>query len=256
MPQIASVPLTTWDTTYRIPSHFEYNSRDKIADSTTSGVYVIPNTRYVLHDQPLVQSDTANDYSEGDSTVRTLLAVVLGVPEDELPKLKEYGARALTSLHSATDAKAMLGVTSEQSVKIAAVVSLGRALYQNVGNPLPVVRGIDDVTRLCQSMTTLEKEQLRVLVINSRYQVIYEETLFIGTDDQIGITPRDVFQPAAARQASAIILIHNHPSGDATPSQADRELTVRIREAGEVLGIALLDHVVITASRSVSCLEE
>jgi DNA repair protein RadC len=101
-------------------------------------------------------------------------------------------------------------------------------------------------------MNSLPKEQLRLLLINSRYQLVHEEILAVGQLDDLSIRPRDVFQPAVERRVAAILLVHNHPSGDPTPSQSDRDFTKVIQDAGELLGIELLDHVIIGHDRAES----
>jgi DNA repair protein RadC len=104
-------------------------------------------------------------------------------------------------------------------------------------------------------MSQLAKEQLRVALINSHYQLVHEETLAIGSTEYLHIQARDIFQPAVERRVTAIILVHNHPSGDSTPSQSDSDFTEHMVAAGKLLGIELLDHVIIGADSYTSCLQ-
>src|SRR6185312_2152732 len=97
--------------------------------------------------------------------------------------------------------------------------------------------------------------QLRGLYLNSRYQVVHEEVISIGTLTSNVVHPREVFQPAIERGAVAIILAHNHPSGRLEPTSADLDITKQLVEAGKVLGIELLDHLIITATKHVSILD-
>ena len=104
-------------------------------------------------------------------------------------------------------------------------------------------------------MDTLHKEQLRGLYFNSRYQLIHEETISVGSLTANIVHPREVFQPALERGAVAVIVAHNHPSGDTQPTIADREVTHQLQAAGAILGIELLDHLIITRDTYKSLLE-
>ena len=95
-------------------------------------------------------------------------------------------------------------------------------------------------------MRNLGKEHLRGLYLDTHYQVVHDETLSIGTIDANLIHAREVFRPAIAHAAAAVVLVHNHPSGIVTPSEADRVVTLQIAAAGKILGIDLIDHVVVT----------
>lgn len=92
-----------------------------------------------------------------------------------------------------------------------------------------------------------EKEQLVVLLLNTRYDVLAFQLVSLGTINESIAHPREIFRPAIAAGAYAIIVMHNHPSGDPSPSPADHSITHRLREAGELLQIKVLDHVVIGA---------
>jgi DNA repair protein RadC len=98
-------------------------------------------------------------------------------------------------------------------------------------------------------MQDLPKEHLRGLYLDAHYQLIHDEIISIGTLTSNIIHPREVFRPALEYSASAVILAHNHPSGVAKPSDADVAITRQIVEAGKILGISLLDHVIITKNK-------
>ncbi len=88
-------------------------------------------------------------------------------------------------------------------------------------------------------------ENFIVLMLNTKNHIIGEETISKGTIDSSIIHPREVFRPAIKNSTSRIILIHNHPSGDPTPSKADKRITQSIIEAGKVLGIQVIDHIIV-----------
>lgn len=115
-----------------------------------------------------------------------------------------------------------------------------------------VITGPDDVARLVSDLRDLDYEEFRVLFLNTKHHVLAIETVFRGGLDTVTVFPREVFRRAVARSAAAIIVVHNHPSGDPTPSSADRALTDRLEAAGDVLGVSVVDHVIIGQGRHVS----
>ena len=98
-------------------------------------------------------------------------------------------------------------------------------------------------------MRMLRKESLRVILLDTRYHLIRSEEVSIGSLNESIAHPRDIFHPAVSASAYAVIVVHNHPSGDPSPSQADHSLTRRLAEAADLLQIKLLDHIII-ASRA------
>ena len=90
-----------------------------------------------------------------------------------------------------------------------------------------------------------EKEHLHVLALNTKYQIKGVNLVSIGSLNEAIVHPREVFRPIIVLAAFAFVLVHNHPSGDATPSEADRRMTLRISEAAKLLQIQMLDHVVM-----------
>ncbi len=114
------------------------------------------------------------------------------------------------------------------------------------------ISGPDDAVALFSDMRDLEQEEFRALFLNTKGHVLGVETVFRGGLDGVDAAPREIFRQAIARSAASVIVAHNHPSGDPTPSTADRKLTARLQEAGEVLGIPVLDHVIIGRARHIS----
>ncbi len=110
----------------------------------------------------------------------------------------------------------------------------------------PLIRTPKDVADEVANIRRNKKENFIVLYLNARNQVIDKETISIGTLNANIVHPREVFKPALANSAANIVLVHNHPSGDPSPSQDDLQLTNRIVKAGELMGIEVLDHVIVT----------
>jgi DNA repair protein RadC len=137
-------------------------------------------------------------------------------------------------------------------MQIVAVGELGRRFFRKQKNGAAVIRTARDVYGYTVDMRALPKEHLRGLYLDAHYQVIHDETLSIGTIDANLIHPREVFRPALAHAAAAVVLVHNHPSGIVTPSEADCVVTQQIAAAGKILGIELIDHVIITDDTFIS----
>lgn len=114
------------------------------------------------------------------------------------------------------------------------------------GKSPPSVRSPEDVYRLLKKqLEGQDREHFVVILLSSKNAVIGVETVSIGTLNASIVHPREVLKPAVVNSTAAIILAHNHPSGVATPSQEDIAITKRIRKAGEILGIDVLDHVIV-----------
>ena len=121
---------------------------------------------------------------------------------------------------------------------------------------LPAINCPDDVRRLLgPEMSGLAQEQLRVLLLNTKNQVLGQRVVYQGNVNSSMIRPAEVLRPAVMEAVPSIIVCHNHPSQDPTPSPEDAAITRDIAEAGKLLGIELLDHVVIGGERFVSLKE-
>jgi DNA repair protein RadC len=107
------------------------------------------------------------------------------------------------------------------------------------------IRTAQDVYEHAAHMKDLKQEEAMCLYLNSKYEVIHDQIISIGSENSITIHPRDVFKPAVLHTASAIILVHNHPSGQVIPSPSDIALTKRLVKIGKMIGIALLDHIIV-----------
>ena len=139
-----------------------------------------------------------------------------------------------------------------KAMQIIACAELGRRFFQKNESSLPVVRTAREVYDYVKDMHNLSKEHLRGIYLNAHYKVIHDEIISIGTVDGSIIHPREVFKPAIERSAVALILVHNHPSGDITPSEMDIKVTVQLVEAGKLLGVDLIDHVIVTKNSFIS----
>jgi DNA repair protein RadC len=100
------------------------------------------------------------------------------------------------------------------------------------------------------------KEEFHVVLLDQKHQVIKTERITVGLSNQSLAHPREVFRPAIQESASAVILVHNHPSGDPTPSQEDKTITKELKGAAEILRVRLLDHIILGKDRTLSMAEE
>ena len=146
------------------------------------------------------------------------------------------------------------GIGKAKISAICAALELGHRLYGNKSTKLIV--SPKDVWLLMKDEVQKKKEYFVVFYLNTRNQMIQKEIISIGSLNTSIAHPREVFEPAVRHHAGQIILAHNHPSGDCTPSHEDRETTKRLVKAGEILGIEVVDHVIATKEEFVSMREK
>ena len=139
-------------------------------------------------------------------------------------------------------------------VLVAAFELARRALQKGIG-VRPVISCPTETVPLLADIKEKRKEFFMCLYLNARNQLIHKEVISIGSLSASIVHPREVFQVAVSHSAASIILAHNHPSGDVSPSKDDIELTRRLIKAGEIMGIEVLDHVIISAMDFVSLKE-
>lgn len=145
------------------------------------------------------------------------------------------------------------GIGEVKAVQIKAALELGRRLACMPAEERVVIRCPEDaVSLVMEDLRSLDKEYFQAILLNTKNQVLARETISIGTLNSSVVHPRELFKIAIRRSAAAVILVHNHPSGDPTPSREDIILTKRLMEAGQIIGIDVLDHLVIGDNRFTS----
>lgn len=227
----------------------------------------------------------------GDNRVEYLL--IKDLPQDERPRerLERYGAQALSNaellaiilrtgvqgesvLHLASRLLAkyngLLGLTranfSElcterglgpaKATQLMAALELGRRLVIASPEERPVVRSPADAANLLMlEMAPLQQEHLRLLLLDTKNRVLSSPTVYIGSLNMSMLRVGEVFREAVRQNCAAIIVAHNHPSGDPTPSPEDIAVTERIVGAGQLLDVEVLDHLIIGQQRYVSLKE-
>ncbi|MCP3984382.1 MAG: JAB domain-containing protein [bacterium] len=177
---------------------------------------------------------------------------VLQLAED---LLAPGGLRALAAA-SAAELRRTPGVGIAKSASLLAAVELGRRLAAQRLREGDAIRSPEDIFRhFHSSLRDAPHERFLVLLLDGRHRVIREVLTSQGTLTSSLVHPREVFRPALREGAAALVAVHNHPSGDPTPSPEDRQVTHRLIQAGQLLGVPLLDHVVV-AERGFASLRE
>lgn len=167
----------------------------------------------------------------------------------------EYGGKALAATDDPQRLADATDIPLTKACQIVAGFEIGKRFYsQQYGRPVFIRNATQAYTHL-RGMAESQKEQLRGLYLNSRHRLIHEEVVSIGTLTANIVHPREVFRPAIEHGAVAVIIAHNHPSRDATPTEDDLEVTSQLVAAGKLIGIDLLDHLVIGDSHYLSILE-
>jgi DNA repair protein RadC len=161
--------------------------------------------------------------------------------------LEQHGSLSGLSRCSIHEIQSVRGIGEAKAIQLVAAFGLGQRLAnerlsrQKIDSP----ELIYDL--VAAEMRALHKESLRVILLDTRYHLLRIEEVSRGSVNESIAHPRDVFRPAVVSSAYALVVVHNHPSGDPAPSQSDHSLTRRLAEAAELLQIKLLDHVIIGA---------
>ncbi|HEX7091370.1 MAG TPA: DNA repair protein RadC [Longimicrobiales bacterium] len=197
-------------------------------------------------------------------SVRELIAILVGSGTEGRSAVDVAGAllrQAEGSLRRLACAQPeelarVRGVGGVVAARLAAALELGRRLAREEPEARTRIEGPRDVYERCApSLRDLVQEEFRLLLLNTQHAVTRELVVTRGILDASVVHPREVFRAAILESAASIILVHNHPSGDPFPSPDDREITRQVAEAGRILGIPVLDHVVIGDGCYVSFVE-
>ena len=182
---------------------------------------------YAVRDLPPERRPREKMLSQGPEalSVKELLAIVLGVDESredilEMPSrlIRDYGEKNIFTERDAKKLGKEMGIAEDKACQIVAAGELGRRFYDRDQSSFATLRNAREVHEYLQDMRNLSKEHLRGLYLNSRNRVVRDEVISIGTINSNVIHPREVFRPAIESNAAAVILAHNHPSGETEPS--------------------------------------
>lgn len=209
-----------------------------------------------LMDQPAserprerLRENGPDQLSPGELVAILLRTGVKGINVVEIGKrlVQRYGSLNALAQASWQDLVKEPGLGPDKAVTLVAAFSLARRLVREVRGESPVLDTPDAVASLMREETRLRNaEVFQVLLLNTRRRLVGEPIkISDGTLDTILVHPREVFRPAIAASAAALVLVHNHPSGDPTPSEADIKVTRDLIRAGQLLKIDVLDHVIL-----------
>ncbi len=148
------------------------------------------------------------------------------------------------------------GIGAAKAAQLQAAVELAKRLASEPLRPGEVLRSSRDVYRHYRGrLAGLRTETFHVVLLDTRNRILGDVKISEGTLSSTVVHPREVFRPGIEEAAAAVILVHNHPSGDPTPSAEDLAITRRLRDVGDVVGIKVLDHVIVAASGYTSLVE-
>jgi DNA repair protein RadC len=160
--------------------------------------------------------------------------------------LHRFKSLQMLAQASLEDLQTIKGIGRDKAVTLAAGFALARKMAEELRRENPLLDTPEAVAAAVrEDFRFNEVETFRVLLLNTRRRLIAWERVADGTLDTVLVHPREVFKPAIVANASAIVLVHNHPSGDPTPSEADIKVTRDLIRAGQLLKIEVLDHVII-----------
>ncbi|NOU73370.1 DNA repair protein RadC [Paenibacillus sp. LMG 31458] len=203
-------------------------------------------------------------YGAGALSHAELLAILLrtGTVSESALRLagrilsESGGLRSLVDM-SKDQLTQIKGIGDAKALQIQAGIELGRRLAKSTFEERVTIRSPKDIADLVsEDLRYLQKEHFVCLFLNTKNHLLAQETLSMGSLNASIVHPREVFRAAIKRSSASIICVHNHPSGDPTPSPEDIQLTHRLMEAGTIIGIEVLDHVIIGDQRFISLKEQ
>lgn len=203
------------------------------------------------HDRPREKLERHGPSALGDNE---LLAIVLGhgAPQASVLDLANTVLRSVGGLHglaraSVDDLRRITGIGAARAAQLVAAMEAGRRTLRRVPQHRPQINSAFDAAQLLiPEFGSRSVEHFGILLLDTKHRLLRVKVLSVGTLDSSPVHPREVFREAAMGGAAAIVLFHNHPSGDARPSEEDIRLTLRLVQAGELMGIDVLDHVILS----------
>ncbi|MBN2300132.1 MAG: DNA repair protein RadC [Acholeplasmataceae bacterium] len=210
---------------------------------------------YLIREMPIEERPRERLLSSGVSSLsnKELIAILLRTGMKDL-SVVELSKNVLYHLENLQDLKRISihelleikGIKIAKAATLIAAIELGKRLSSIPNKVRHKLTSPSDVYHLMHpELSYLEQEHFVCLYLNTKSELIKKETIFIGTANQTLIHPREIFKNAIKLSASAIIFVHNHPTGDSTPSKADILATKSLTETSSIVGIDLVDHIII-----------
>lgn len=224
------------------------------------------STSFMIRDVPLEERPRERLIQDGPKSLSNheLLAILIrtGSKEESVLQLAnrmltEFEGLRLLKDASIEELTGMKGIGQTKAIQIIAALELGRRISRLRYDERYVIRSPEDgANYVMEDMRFLSQEHFVCLYLNTKNQVLHRQTIFMGSLNASIVHPREVYKEAFRRSAASIICIHNHPSGDPTPSKEDIEVTKRLSECGKIIGIELLDHLIIGDQKYISLKEK
>ena len=185
--------------------------------------------------------------SKNESAI-SLASKVLSLEQGSISKLSGYEPEELMNLK---------GIGIAKACSLLAAMELGRRIATTPREERINIKNSDMLARLfMEDMKYLKKEVVKIVILDVHNCIIARQDISIGSISEAGSHPREIFAPAIKKGANTIVVAHNHPSGDPTPSNGDMSSTKQIVESGKILGIPVLDHIIIGDNRYISMKED
>lgn len=209
-----------------------------------------------IKDMPMILRPREKLFSQGAKNLSEaeLVAILLGTGSAKVNALK-LGEKLLQQfplkkmnegrLH---DIAKYPGVGLAKTARIVAALELGERLFAPTTLTKIIIHTASDVVSQVRDIADKKQEYLLVLYLNARHELVLKEVVGMGSLNSLQITPKEIFSHALQKPCASFIVVHNHPSGDTNPSDDDIQFTRHIHEAGEIMGIPLLDHVIVSES--------
>lgn len=215
--------------------------------------------RLALKDLPATERPLyrANHFGVGALSSAELMQLIIGCGYTDIcPSLLAKGETLMGLARMTADEMAEIdGLGEVGANRLKAAFELGRRLMIGCEPDRVQIKSPSDCYSLLSNMALLDKEHFEVILLDSKNRVVRRETVYVGSLNTCVIRIGEIFKPAIKASAAAIILAHNHPSGDPTPSPEDVQVTELIVQAGKLLDIQVLDHVIVGSHRFVSLKE-
>src|SRR5690625_1240836 len=229
-------------------------------------IRLVTNSTIMIRDVPKEDRPRERllNYGAHHLSNQELLAILIGsgtrqesVMDLSNRVLMHFEGLKLLSEATIEELTAIKGIGKAKGIILLAALELGRRIHQYKPEERYIIRSPEDgADFVMEEMRNLNQEHLVVLFLNTKNQIIHRETIFIGSLNASIVHPREIYREAVKRSAASIICAHNHPSGDPTPSQEDIHVTRRLVEAGKIMGIELLEHLVIGDNKFISLKEK
>jgi DNA repair protein RadC len=210
--------------------------------------------RLTITDLPQAERPRERLLSSGAASLSTveLLAILLrtGNADENAVRLAEriltyFGDLGRLSAATPQELRRFKGLGDAKTAQLLAAIEIGRRIATRAGSERPLVESASDAARLVADMGELPQEQVRVILLDAARRVVTIATVYVGTLNATVLRVSEIFREAVSRSAAAIIVAHNHPSGDPRPSPEDVEITRALVEAGTLLDIQMVDHIIV-----------